>query len=83
MAKYKYTGSDEKNFPTLGVTVNNGDVITANVEINHPEFELVVESEPQNQPAEEPQANESQEPAPEATESTEPQEQIEERIENI
>lgn len=39
--KYKYTGSDEKHFPTLGVTVKNGDVIETDKPVNHAEFEEV------------------------------------------
>lgn len=40
MAQFKYEGASELVFPTLGVTVNNGDVIDAPEGFAHPDFTL-------------------------------------------
>ncbi len=48
MYKYKYIGEDEKHLPSLGITVSyNGQIITTDTAIDHPEFVLVVD-EPVN-----------------------------------
>ncbi len=44
MYKYKYIGEDEKHLPSLGITVSyNGQIVTTDTPINHPEFVLVVD----------------------------------------
>lgn len=44
MYKYKYIGEDEKHLPSLGITVSyNGQIVTSDTPIDHPEFVLVVD----------------------------------------
>jgi len=46
---YRYTGTEEKHLPHQGVMVReNGEIVTVNEPINHPEFELV-EEKPQEE----------------------------------
>lgn len=47
--KYKYVGQEEVSLPTLGITVKNGNVVESPVEINHPDFEPLVETIINNQ----------------------------------
>lgn len=45
---YIYTGDEvEKHFPTLGKTLNPGDEVTTDVEVNHPELTEKVKSKSQ------------------------------------
>lgn len=40
MAKFQYEGASELVFPTLGVTVNKGDIIDAPEGFDHPDFTI-------------------------------------------
>lgn len=51
MSKYKYTGSDERVFPTLGVTVKSGDTFESSDTINAADIEIVGGSKPATQSA--------------------------------
>ena len=39
MKTYKYTGDEEKHFPSLGVTLKPGEEFTTETKVNHPELE--------------------------------------------
>ncbi len=41
--KYRYTGTDEKHFPSLGKTLKPEEIIETDEEVNHPELEPVKE----------------------------------------
>lgn len=41
--KYRYTGKEEKELPSIGTLVKPGDTVETDKKINHPEFELVEE----------------------------------------
>ena len=46
--KYRYTGTDEKHFPSLGITVKPEEIIETDKEVNHPELEPVKEGGKKN-----------------------------------
>ena len=49
--KYRYTGTEEKHFPSLGVAVKPGDIFETGEVVNHPELEPVKEDEQQEDKA--------------------------------
>lgn len=46
MLKYKYIGEGEVHLPQHGKTVKQSEIIEVEIEINHPQFELVKEEKP-------------------------------------
>ena len=41
--KYRFTGSDARHLPKLGITVLPGEMIESKYIINHPDFEQIEE----------------------------------------